>query len=170
MTTNLNNSKPIKVTLFHANWCGHCTTFKPEWERLKKIGGADKYIEFVDYEDSKIPSELRSKVEGYPTIKISVNGNEYSHDGKRTAEDIYQSILDKIKTMRGGSRSNNKLHNSYSVASDTETDYKTITNIKGGSIASDTNKLTNTITIKMFTDEDLKVLNKLSKTSFDISL
>ena len=40
-----------KVTLYYANWCGHCKTFKSTWNSLKPY--FQKYnIEFKDYEES----------------------------------------------------------------------------------------------------------------------
>ena len=26
-----------KVTLYYADWCGHCTKFKPTWEGIKQV-------------------------------------------------------------------------------------------------------------------------------------
>lgn len=87
------------ITLYYAEWCGHCQRFKPEWERLKKTA-KDKYpsITVEDYEQGKNPEVMRKAgINGYPTIKV--NGKEYN--GKRNAEEILKTALSEQK---GGSR------------------------------------------------------------------
>lgn len=37
--------KPVKIILFHANWCGHCVDFIPTWEKMKSDKNANKNIE-----------------------------------------------------------------------------------------------------------------------------
>ena len=29
-------SKSLSVTLYYADWCGHCNDFKPEWKKLNE--------------------------------------------------------------------------------------------------------------------------------------
>lgn len=91
----------IKTTLFHADWCGHCVSFKPEWkkyvEKIKKING----VETIDFKDTQL-NESNSlingkKIQGFPTIKIEIikNGkkDEYEYNGKRNADELYTHIL-----------------------------------------------------------------------------
>lgn len=102
--------KPIKITLFHANWCGHCTNFMPTWETMKSDETSHKNIDFEEYEEEaigKLSDNERSingrdvRSFGYPTIKINVNDSEYIYEGRRTIDDIYGSILEEIKQMSG---------------------------------------------------------------------
>jgi thiol-disulfide isomerase/thioredoxin len=105
-----NSRKRIKMTLFHANWCGHCTNFMPTWESMKADKNANKNIEFVEHEESTIMDlpENERMVEGkdvtgmgYPTIRINVNEKEYAFDGGRTVDNIYNSIIDELRNQRG---------------------------------------------------------------------
>ena len=63
-----------KVTLYYANWCGHCKTFKSIWNSLKPY--FQKYnIEFKDYEES-LNSQIMedNNINSFPTIIIEKNG------------------------------------------------------------------------------------------------
>ena len=40
------SSKPINITLFHADWCGHCVNFMPTWESMRSDKQAEKNIKF----------------------------------------------------------------------------------------------------------------------------
>lgn len=102
------SEKPIKMTLFHASWCDHCVRFMPVWEEMKKDADANKNIEFVQYEQKELEGMDESvklingkKIRGYPTIKISIDGNDYDYDGNRTAKDIYLFILKKLNKKSG---------------------------------------------------------------------
>lgn len=115
------SKKPIKITLFHANWCDYCQNFLPLWNEMKSDKETTKNIEFEEYEDTKIgdlPEKIRScdgvdvRTFGYPAIKISIGDKDYMYTGKRTAEKIYGFILDKInnpkqndKELKGGTNS-----------------------------------------------------------------
>ena len=41
-----------KITLYYADWCGHCTSFKPTWQALKKVF-KDNKVKFAEYEADK---------------------------------------------------------------------------------------------------------------------
>ncbi|VBB18572.1 protein disulfide-isomerase A4 [Yasminevirus sp. GU-2018] len=98
--------KPIKLTLFHAEWCGHCHNFMPTWENMSTNKDACKNIEFKAYEEQSIAdldedvrvvdgTDVRSF--GYPTLKITVNDRSFVYNGRRTPEEIYRSIIEVIK-------------------------------------------------------------------------
>jgi len=97
--------KPIKITLFHANWCGHCVKFMPVWEKMKEDENATKNIDFEQYEESSIkdlPDSVRIadgvdvRTKGWPTLKISVNGDEHFYEGSHKARDIYKFIIGQL--------------------------------------------------------------------------
>lgn len=90
-----------KITLYHANWCGHCKNFLPQWNALTKT--LDKhnisYEDFEDTRDQKIISD--ANIIGFPTIKITKNSNEYEYNGDRTVD----GILNELGIQVGGSSS-----------------------------------------------------------------
>ncbi len=109
---NITNVTNVKVTLFHASWCKHCTNFLPEWEKLKKLITGKKYpsnisIELEDFEDSLLNNNKNidqtignEEFSGYPTIRIRINNNkehDINYTMERTAEKILQCILDEVK-------------------------------------------------------------------------
>lgn len=101
----------IKTTLYHANWCGHCKTFMPEWKSLaadmdgKKIKHNNVIFSHAAFEesalrDSKEDATVNGEpVRGYPTIKISIEKNgatkEFEYNGKRRKDEIasYLKVL-----------------------------------------------------------------------------
>tara|TARA_Y100000589_G_scaffold327871_1_gene370667 strand:- start:297 stop:647 length:351 start_codon:yes stop_codon:yes gene_type:complete len=86
-----------KVTLYHANWCGHCKNFKPTWDGLKSFF-QENNIEFAEYEDTANPKEIEdAKVEGFPTIRITKDNNEYDYFGERTADAIISEVLPNLQ-------------------------------------------------------------------------
>ena len=99
----------VDSTLFHANWCGHCKTFMPEWEKFKKQienqGGSHNgvNITFHEYESSTVDKDpslgkINGKdLRGYPTIRITVSSGkksiEYEYDGKRNVDELLNHIV-----------------------------------------------------------------------------
>ena len=87
-----------KVMLFYADWCGHCTTFKPIWQELKKTFDVNG-IEHSDFEDTKNKEEMsRYNIGSYPTIKIEENGEVTEYNGLRD----YNSILSYLEVGQSG--------------------------------------------------------------------
>lgn len=160
-------TKPVKITLIHATWCGHCVNFMKIWEPMtekKNEGekGYDEYlnkhknIDFVTYEESELTkdNELKNKVRGYPTILIEINGNEKHYTGPRQESDILEFIRGEIKSNITGSKSESKLESESESTSDTV-------------LSSDSekyNKRGGNKTVKKLTDNDLKIqeINNLS--------
>lgn len=70
----------LKIALFHANFCGHCTrylkagTFMDTYDKLKKQKKFDKVV-FVEFDFDK-NKELGNKygVSSFPTI-VAISGN-----------------------------------------------------------------------------------------------
>ena len=95
------------VLLNHANWCGHCTVFKTEWNKLTT--DKKKHVNFVQIENQALQ---RMKSENpklykritpkdgmiyFPMIFVFVkNANKPStkklYDGTRTAETLRQYL------------------------------------------------------------------------------
>ena len=83
----------MKVSLFYANWCGHCKHFLPTWNTLKNEFKKNN-IDFAEYEDSVNGDIMQKKqIEGFPTIKIEHNGNEYDYNGSRDVASILNEVM-----------------------------------------------------------------------------
>jgi hypothetical protein len=98
--------KPIELTLFHARWCHHCTTFLPVWEKMKSDKSTNKNFEFHDYEETSVKDlpesvthvddrDVRSN--GWPTITMSINGEKEIYQGSRDPKEIYSYIIERLK-------------------------------------------------------------------------
>lgn len=76
---------------FFAPWCGHCKKMAPEYEQVS-IDAPDNVViaEMDATENSEIPK--RMKVQGYPTLKWFVKGEEQPYNGGRTHRTILRFI------------------------------------------------------------------------------
>ena len=89
------------VALFYAPWCGHCKTFKPEFENAMntldgkvskhpKLSGKTVRFSMLDCDDEENkPLATKYGVSGYPTVKIfKDDGGNIEYDGGRTLAGI----------------------------------------------------------------------------------
>jgi thiol-disulfide isomerase/thioredoxin len=60
----------IVVVLIHADWCGHCQTFKPLWEDYKKIPG--RTVPMVSVNETMLAKTpfKDAKLDGYPSTLV----------------------------------------------------------------------------------------------------
>lgn len=75
-------TKPkIDLVLFHADWCGHCVRFKPDWDKIKNTKFDNINVKFHDVEASNIDNKATgitkpfigsTKIGGFPTIKTTI--------------------------------------------------------------------------------------------------
>lgn len=80
------------ILFFHANWCGHCQAFKPEWSKFEKWAGENgQKVEAVEG-DSNPELCQKYNIEGYPTIlKVDSNGEVVDeYQGPRTSDGLKQ--------------------------------------------------------------------------------
>jgi thiol-disulfide isomerase/thioredoxin len=95
------NSTEVEIMFFFANWCPHCKTAKPEWEKAKSeydnttINGYK--ILFVEIDcsnpDSKTTSLMdKYNVEGFPTIVLLKNNEVITYDAKVTYDHLSQFL------------------------------------------------------------------------------
>ena len=100
------NDQEIKhkyVTLYHAEWCGHCKTFKPIWDDFKKTYEASKddiknkykiVLTINDYEETANPEEItKANVNGFPTVVIKYNDKTEDYTGQRTITALFQKLI-----------------------------------------------------------------------------
>jgi thiol-disulfide isomerase/thioredoxin len=102
----MSSKKPIEITLFHADWCGYCVKFGPDWKKIKSNKLASKIVDFAEYEESNIGKLDKStrtidnqdvRKFGYPCIKIRVNDKVYRYEGARSEPEIYKSIINVLE-------------------------------------------------------------------------
>ena len=79
--------KPMSFTLYWAEWCPHCHTIMPEWNKLKHKGVR---IEAIEEKDSRI------KVDGYPTILFRNGKKVEKYTGPRTAKAMKTFLKNKL--------------------------------------------------------------------------
>jgi thiol-disulfide isomerase/thioredoxin len=97
--------KTANLLLFYVDWCPHCKTAKPEWEKLKEqyedktINGYN--IVFSEYNCTNETPEIEElmnkyKIEGYPTIKLIKDNQVIEYDAKptkSTLEEFLNTVL-----------------------------------------------------------------------------
>jgi|TARA_B110000114_G_C14991394_1_gene356756 thiol:disulfide interchange protein len=84
LPSKLNKDK--QLVLFYANWCGHCKTMKPEWDKASQEIGEEKMIK-LDVGDGKPEQKLMMEkygVQGFPTILVFENGEYTRKHEERT--------------------------------------------------------------------------------------
>ena len=109
-----NHKNKIVVVKVYADWCGHCQSLKPEWERMKKIVPMHK-VRFVEinekHKDAAIPNfNMTHGVElpepqGYPTIaRFGPDKQIQFYEGERKAHPLAQWALYGGQGTEGGSK------------------------------------------------------------------
>ena len=87
--------------LFYVDWCPHCKTAKPEWEKVKQeyqgksINGYT--VTFTEINCTKESPEVEKmvsqyKIEGYPTLKLLKDGQVIDFDSKPTQSSLKQFL------------------------------------------------------------------------------
>ena len=75
-------------TMFGVDWCPHCVSTKPEFEKLgstKTIGGKTVTMRYVNPEKDKQAAEGYD-IQGYPTLILERGGQKMKYSGSRTAQ------------------------------------------------------------------------------------
>ena len=106
-----NANKPMFIE-FYANWCGHCKTLEKEWEKLVDLAEKDKDIKniaivsiesgVVNKELDKMQSEMKLKVNGFPTVGVIKNKKFISYDGGRNSKEMLAYIKSDVLHKQGG--------------------------------------------------------------------
>ena len=93
--SSVKSNKP-KMVFYYADWCGHCTSTKPEWQKLEDMYANDDSVSIEKVNEESMSNQDKSalKIEGYPTIMLFVNGNAISYEGARSASN-FKSFIDK---------------------------------------------------------------------------
>ncbi len=86
--------KPIVMVKFFAPWCGHCKSFAPEYEKAAKKAKEDGKPYVIAELDATIHKKAAEKegIQGFPTVKLYLNGKSMDYNGDRTAEAVLNFI------------------------------------------------------------------------------
>lgn len=90
-----NFSSDATFYMFGVDWCPHCVSTKPEFEKLgstQTIGG--KKIQFVYVDPEKNPEAAKGfDVDGYPTLILQkADGSQKKYSGPRTSDGFLQFL------------------------------------------------------------------------------
>lgn len=77
------SKKGVWVILYYADWCPHCQTMKPEWDKFAQSGKVN-CAEIESKQLDQLP-EHKGNVQGFPTIVMSKNGKVVeTYQGERS--------------------------------------------------------------------------------------
>jgi thiol-disulfide isomerase/thioredoxin len=80
-----------EVYLFKAEWCPHCTGFKPTWKKLEKEFN-NKYT-FITYDSEKDKNSIKKwDIKGFPTIIKRIGNDMEEYVGPRDEESVKKFI------------------------------------------------------------------------------
>jgi protein disulfide-isomerase A6 len=87
----------VNIILFKADWCGHCKSFKPTWEKITEL--YNKKYNFIVY-DADTQKEIFKKyeVDAFPTILIEYGDNVVPYEGDRSFEEM-NDFLNNLKIV-----------------------------------------------------------------------
>lgn len=84
------------LLLIYANWCGHCTRFKPTYNQICKQMGSKFPCVSIEHADLQNDDKLISKLDfqGYPTIKFFDQHGKIlgDYNGNRDKESMLKHI------------------------------------------------------------------------------
>lgn len=79
---------PVVLVFVYADWCGHCTTFKPTWEEYKKTPNRKVPIARVNEKVLKQTPVADAKLDGFPSLALMGNDGKLAsfkkEDGSET--------------------------------------------------------------------------------------
>jgi thiol-disulfide isomerase/thioredoxin len=131
---------PITFVLIHADWCGHCQTYKPDWAELENLPNRTANIMKVHHDMvDNIPSIKNAKIQGYPSvIKVNSNGKieEYEMPGTNSKTNAVPNMRDLDVMKKEVTKPNNLNINDSTVSSLLPNLFKKISKapMKGGAL------------------------------------
>lgn len=94
-----------KLVLFYADWCGHCTNFKPTWEEVSSSVNTSNETKLISINVGDKTSESEQlmqeyNVSGFPTIVLIDQTNQQKsmeqYEGARDKSSLETYIAQKL--------------------------------------------------------------------------
>lgn len=88
---------PKVFVKFYAPWCGHCKSMAPAYSKLAERMKSDEDGIPIAKVDATVEKELAGKfqIQGFPSLKMFLNGEPIDYNGERTEEAIHAWIKSK---------------------------------------------------------------------------
>ena len=114
---------PMVIVLVHADWCGHCQTFKDKvWNKVPNSSSNTINTASIHHDMLDKTSLAKAKLEGYPSLLlVGKDGKpaEYENNGKQTnampqpstAEELNKIVNTPVVNANGNNNSNNNSNN-----------------------------------------------------------
>ena len=114
---------PMVIVLVHADWCGHCQTFKDKvWNKVPNSSSNTINTASIHHDMLEKTSLAKAKLEGYPSLLlVGKDGKpaEYENNGKQTnampqpstAEELNKIVNTPVVNANGNNNSNNNNNN-----------------------------------------------------------
>ena len=83
------------MVLYYADWCGHCQSMKPEWQKVVNKMKNKNIVNVAEVESNHINSLInKPQVNGFPTIKMYNSGIEKANfEEERVADKMEKFAL-----------------------------------------------------------------------------
>ena len=90
-----------EFVLYYAEWCPHCKTTVPEFDKMGAGGTATvngKSVHFVKYEADANPEVMKAKnIQGFPTLRFeTAEGKTIEYKGSRDAEGFLKFLEEQL--------------------------------------------------------------------------
>lgn len=109
---NFINKEEFVFVKFYAPWCGHCKKMAPDYQELGakfNVDGQKVKIAKIDCTVHKTFSE-KYKIEGFPTLKLFVNGEPVDYQGERTKAAMLDFIQKKSNQKMKIAKTKEEVH------------------------------------------------------------
>jgi thiol-disulfide isomerase/thioredoxin len=99
--------KKTNISLYFANWCGHCKQFKTStWDKIKELYTNSDSIKINDVDCTNVKSQVKTAagktIQGFPTVIINYKNSdgeyiEEEYSGGRSYE-VFNAYVEKFNS------------------------------------------------------------------------